>query len=584
MEQPTFAELGLSPEILKAVDKLGFERVSPIQAAAIPVLATGKDVVGQSQTGSGKTAAFAIPSLERLDPRSRDVQVLVLCPTRELASQVAEEFHKLAAFKRGVSSVPIYGGASYERQFMELKRGPQVVIGTPGRLIDHLKRGTLKLDAVQTVILDEADRMLDLGFRDDIAQILDSLPKQRQTVFFSATVSREIQSLIAKHSHEPESIRIESKAVDAPAIEQWAYEVPPRMKREALIRLLDYHGFTLGIVFCNTQRMVDDLADSLAAQGIAVDRLHGGISQSQRTRVMQKFKKAEFEFLVATDVAARGIDVDQLQIVVNYDLPYDPEDYVHRIGRTGRAGKRGMAATFVSGREIYRLQGIERALKSKIRRGKVPTIGEVEEKRIDELLERLREVIRDQSMRGEQAYVDRLLEEGMASTDIAGAAIHLLLGPDRNEPGTTPKPDDKKQPAAKAMPPEAKPSSKPSSKPVATPSATPEAGPGPVLRPHPRMRPASRGFAWVTLNVGRDHDAGPREVTQMINEATGLPHREVGIILLDDQHSFAQIPEAGVNNLDQFPGAAQWQDQPVQIRRYTMQKKVKKKGGKKGRV
>jgi ATP-dependent RNA helicase DeaD len=356
MNTLNFADLGLSPEILKAVADLGFEQASPIQSAAIPILMEGHDVVGQSQTGSGKTAAFAIPAIEICAAQDRMVQVLIMCPTRELAMQVADEVHKLSAHKRGIHAVPIYGGASYERQFHELKKGVQIVIGTPGRIMDHMQRGTLRLEAVKMVVLDEADRMLDMGFREDIEHILKATPKERQTVFFSATVSKPIRDLIERHSREPKSVKIEQKTLTVPAIEQWYFEVPQRNKREALLRLVDFHGFKLGIVFCNTQRMVDELADDLVAQGISADRLHGGLSQTQRTRVMNKFKQAEFEFLVATDVAARGIDVDDLELVVNYDLPYDAEDYVHRIGRTGRAGRKGLAATFVTGRDIYKIQ------------------------------------------------------------------------------------------------------------------------------------------------------------------------------------------------------------------------------------
>ncbi len=339
---------------------------------------------------------------------------------------MAEEVHKLAAFKKGIHAVPIYGGASYERQFFELKKGVQIVIGTPGRLIDHIDRGTLDLSQTKMVILDEADRMLDMGFRDDLRTILDAVPKERQTVFFSATLSKPIRELIDKYSKSPEFVQIEQKEVSAPAIEQWYYEAPSRVKMQTLIRLIDYHGFKLGIIFCNNQRMVDELADALAAQGFSADRLHGGIAQAQRTRVMNKFKKSEFEFLVATDVAARGIDVDDLELVVNYDLPYDAEDYVHRIGRTGRAGKRGMAVTFVSGRDIYKLQFIEKYTKSKIRRGQVPTADEVEERRTEGLLEKVREVVDAGEFRDHAFLVDRLLEQGISSTDLAAALFYLL--------------------------------------------------------------------------------------------------------------------------------------------------------------
>ncbi|HLB32673.1 MAG: hypothetical protein A3F67_06095 [Verrucomicrobia bacterium RIFCSPHIGHO2_12_FULL_41_10] len=428
MEKRTFEALGVSPEIIKAVAQLGFEEASPIQAAAIPVLMTGVDVVGQSQTGSGKTAAYAIPAIEKVDPSSNAVQVLILCPTRELATQVADEVYKLTAFKRSIHCVPIYGGASYERQLFELKKGVQIVIGTPGRLIDHLERGTLKLDQLKVVILDEADRMLDMGFRDDIQKILESTPEDRQTVFFSATLSKPIRDLINRFSSDPKMVKIEQKELTVPTVEQWFYEVPSRMKTEAFIRLIDFHGYKLGIIFCNTQRMVDDLADALLAQGFSTDRLHGGIPQAQRTRVMNKFKNCEFEFLVATDVAARGIDVDNLELVVNYDLPYDPEDYVHRIGRTGRAGKKGMAMTFVSGRDIYKLQFIERYTKTKIRHGVIPSAVEVEGKRAELLYEKLSKRLESGEFKKHDLFIDRLLEAGYNSTDISSALFSLQLG------------------------------------------------------------------------------------------------------------------------------------------------------------
>ena len=443
MEKQRFDTLGLSPEILKAVAQLGYEEATPIQSAAIPMLLSGVDVVGQSQTGSGKTAAFAIPAIEKIDPASKAVQVLILCPTRELATQVAEEVHQLTAFKRTVHSVPIYGGASYDRQLFELKKGVQIVIGTPGRIIDHIERGTLKLDQLRVAILDEADRMLDMGFRDDIQRILDATPKSRQTVFFSATLSQPIKQLINRYSRDARNVAIEWKEISAPDIDQWFYEVPPRGKTQSLIRLVDYHGFRLGIIFCNTQRMVEELADALQAQGFSADRLHGGITQSQRTRVMDKFKKSEFEFLVATDVAARGIDVDDLEVVINYDLPQDPEDYVHRIGRTGRAGRKGMAATFVTGRDIYKIQFLERFTRSRITRGNIPTPGEVEGRRSEMMLDKVRALLESGTMRDQSAFTDRLMEEGFQATEVCSALFTLLLGPASEE---TPAPHQKQLP------------------------------------------------------------------------------------------------------------------------------------------
>jgi ATP-dependent RNA helicase DeaD len=426
MTPKLFSELGLSPELLKAVDKLGFEQAAPIQAAAIPVLMAGKDAVGQSQTGSGKTAAFAIPAIEKTDPNLRAVQVLILCPTRELAVQVSEEIHKLAFFKRGIHALPIYGGQSYERQFDGLRRGAQIVIGTPGRVMDHMRRGTLRLDAVKFVVLDEVDVMLNMGFRDDIELILQATPKERQTVFFSATIPRPIQQLIEKYSRDAQQVRIEQKAMTVPTVEQVYYEVDRRFKIELLTRLIDIYDFKLGLIFCNTKRMVDDLVDHLEAAGYMADRLHGDMTQHMRDRVMNKFRKSGLEFLVATDIAARGIDVDDVQVVFNYDLPYDGEDYVHRIGRTGRVGRSGQAITFVSGRELFQIRNIERYTNTRIHRGRIPTEAEVGEARENVFLAKLRATLQGGEFKRQEHLMERLLEEGFTSTDIASACLAQL--------------------------------------------------------------------------------------------------------------------------------------------------------------
>ena len=546
MNTLNFSDLGLSPEILKAVADLGFEQASPIQSAAIPVLMEGHDVVGQSQTGSGKTAAFAIPAIEICAAQDRSVQVLIMCPTRELAMQVADEVHKLSAHKRGIHAVPIYGGASYERQFHELKKGVQIVIGTPGRIMDHMQRGTLRLDAVKMVVLDEADRMLDMGFREDIEHILKATPKERQTVFFSATVSKPIRDLIDRNSREPKSVKIEQKTLTVPAIEQWYFEVPLRNKREALLRLVDFHGFKLGIVFCNTQRMVDELADDLVAQGISADRLHGGLSQTQRTRVMNKFKQAEFEFLVATDVAARGIDVDDLELVVNYDLPYDAEDYVHRIGRTGRAGRKGMAVTFVTGRDIYKIQHLERFTRTKIQRGKLPTANEVEERRLEGAFDQIREVLERGNL--SSAPVERLLEEGYSSTDIAAAMFELLTG-------GAPAPEEIVEPKAKK----------------------PERGSD---MPPPPLRPPSRGMRWVMLSVGREERVSPRDIIGLLEDSLGLPARSVGIIEIKPGQSFAQVPQQFLDVLRDGPREIETNAAPVKIALHDMERPEKKRRAK----
>jgi ATP-dependent RNA helicase DeaD len=426
MTSKLFSELGLSPELLKAVAQLGFEQASPIQAEAIPVLLAGKDVVGQSMTGSGKTAAFGIPAVEKVDPAKREVQVLILCPTRELAIQVSEEIHKLAAFKRGIHALPIYGGQSYERQFYGLKQGAQIVIGTPGRVMDHMRRGTLRLETVKMAILDEADVMLNMGFREDIELILQSVPAERQTVFFSATMPKPIRDLIEKYSREPQSVKIEQKAMTVPTVEQVYYEVDRRHKMELLTRLIDLYDLRLGIIFCNTKRMVDDLVDHLEAAGYQADRLHGDMTQNMRDRVMNKFRQSGLEFLVATDVAARGIDVDDIEVVFNYDLPYDVEDYVHRIGRTGRVGRSGRAISLVPYRELFQIRNIERFTNARIQRGKVPTVDEVAEARENVFLDKLRLLLKSGEYKNSEHLLDQLVQEGFNSTDVASALIHQL--------------------------------------------------------------------------------------------------------------------------------------------------------------
>jgi ATP-dependent RNA helicase DeaD len=426
MTSKLFSDLGLSSELLQAVEKLGFEQASPIQVEAIPVLLSGKDVVGQSHTGSGKTAAFGIPAVEKVDSSRREVQVLILCPTRELAVQVSEEIHKLAFFKRGIHALPVYGGQSYERQFYGLKQGAQIVIGTPGRVMDHMRRGTLRLETVKMAILDEADVMLNMGFRDDIETILKAVPAERQTVFFSATMPKPIRDLIEKYSRDPQTVKIEQKAMTVPTVEQVYYEVDRRHKMELLTRLIDLHDIRLGIIFCNTKRMVDDLVDHLEAAGYQADRLHGDMTQNMRDRVMNKFRQSGLEFLVATDVAARGIDVDDVEVVFNYDLPYDPEDYVHRIGRTGRAGKSGRAISLVPYRELFQIRNIERFTNVGIKRGKVPTVDEVAEARENVFLDKLRALLTSRGFPSYEHLLERLLGEGFNSTDIASALIHQL--------------------------------------------------------------------------------------------------------------------------------------------------------------
>ena len=427
MDTPPFSTLGLTPELLAAVDSQGFERPSPIQALAIPVALSGRDLVGLSETGSGKTAAFALPLLQKIDVSRRETQALIVCPTRELAVQVCEQVHTLGAgFGKDLQVAPVYGGASMDRQFKLLAHGAQIVVGTPGRLLDLWRRKALKLDAARFAVLDEADRMLDMGFREDMEEILAAMPADRQSLFFSATMNRQVEGLIRQFANDPEILEVQRKSLTVESIDQVCYEVRERSKVEVLSRLLDMEPPRLAIVFCNTKRSVDECTEALIARGYSADRLHGDITQTMRERTLRMFREGVVELLIATDVAARGLDIDDVDVVFNYDLPQDPEDYVHRVGRTGRAGRSGKAASFVFGREIYRLQSIERYIRQKIRRERIPTQEQVEGRRADKLLEGVRETLESGEFGGHDDHIDRLLDAGHTATDIAGALFSLL--------------------------------------------------------------------------------------------------------------------------------------------------------------
>ncbi len=366
METICFEELHLHQEILRAVAEMGFEAASPIQAQAIPAQLEGHDMVGQAQTGTGKTAAFGIPLLQKIDPDNKKLQAIVLLPTRELAIQVAEEIRRLAKFMHGIKVLPVYGGQDIVRQIRALKDGVQVVIGTPGRVMDHLHRKTLRVDQVHTVVLDEADEMLNMGFLEDMETILSQLPPNRQTVMFSATMPPAIAEIARKFQNNPVMVRVVKKELTVPKVEQFYYEVKPKNKVEVLCRLMDLYSPKLSVVFCNTKKGVDELVQSLQGRGYFAEGLHGDLKQEQRDRVMNAFRNGRTDILVATDVAARGIDVDDVEAVFNYDIPQDDEYYVHRIGRTGRAGREGKAFSLVVGKEVYKLRDIQRYCKTKI--------------------------------------------------------------------------------------------------------------------------------------------------------------------------------------------------------------------------
>ncbi|MCL1936016.1 MAG: DEAD/DEAH box helicase [Defluviitaleaceae bacterium] len=430
METKKFEDLEISPEILRAIQDMGFEEATPIQTQSISIVKSGKDVLGQSQTGTGKTAAFGIPTLEMVDEDSKNLQALVLCPTRELAIQVSEEFRKLLKYKEGIKALPIYGGQPIERQILALRKGVQIVIGTPGRVIDHMKRRTLKMDDVKMIVLDEADEMLDMGFREDIEEILQKMPEDHQTVLFSATMPKAIIDLTHDYLKDPVTVKVMPKELTVPLIDQVYFEVREHNKTEALSRLLDMYNPELAIVFCNTKKKVDELVEKLQSRGYFAEGLHGDLKQNQRDSVMKKFRNRTLEILVATDVAARGIDVDDIDIVINYDLPQDEEQYIHRIGRTGRAGRSGTAYTFIVGREIYKLRDIMRYTKAKIMRQNLPTIHDIEEVKIKNFAEKIKTTIQDERLTKYINIVENIVREDFDTLDIAAALLMLSLKDD----------------------------------------------------------------------------------------------------------------------------------------------------------
>ncbi len=429
----TFSDLGLSPQLLQAIEAMGFEQPSPIQAKTIPAILEGQNIVGLSQTGSGKTAAFGLPLLQGLNLENKCVQALVLCPTRELAVQVCEELQRLGSVLENFYTTAVYGGAPIDRQIRSLKRGVHLVVGTPGRIIDHLNRKTLKLDGVELCVLDEADRMLDMGFKDDMETILDALPDDAQKLFFSATMNKSVRGLIKAFSSNAVTIEIEKRTLTVESIEQLYYEVRNRSKIEVLSRLLDMEVEPKGIIFCNTKQMVEEVCEVLAMRGYIVDRIHGDITQVNRERVIKRFREGKVELLVATDVAARGLDIEAVGIVFNYDLPYDPEDYVHRIGRTGRAGNDGKSVTFVFGKDIHRLELIERYIKQSIKRMKIPSQEEVEGKLADSVLMKVRDLLESKKFDNYEHLFERLLETGSSAGEITSALLHLLKKQDARE-------------------------------------------------------------------------------------------------------------------------------------------------------
>lgn len=421
-----FNEFNLSEAILKGIEAMGFEEASPIQAQSMAPLLEGKDVIAQAQTGTGKTAAYGIPMLERVEKKG-PLQGLVLCPTRELCLQVANELANLGAYKKGVKILPVYGGTSIDRQIRALKGGVQIVVGTPGRVMDHMRRKTLRFDNLSIAILDEADEMFDMGFRDDMRTILDETPDNRQTCFFSATMEKDIMDFSAKFQRDPEIIRIKHKQLTVENIEQYYLEMKASMKPEILSRLVDIYDPTLAIVFCNTKRRVDALVSEMASRGYAVDGLHGDLKQNQRDSVMKRFRNSSIDMLVATDVAARGIDVGDVDMVVNYDLPQDEEYYVHRIGRTARAGRKGLSFSFIVGRDIYKLEDIVRYTKADLSYMELPTMEQMDVNKRESLEGKVAELLDAEADLSEyKPMVESMLRLEYGAVEISAALLKLL--------------------------------------------------------------------------------------------------------------------------------------------------------------
>ena len=428
MKNVRFEDLGLCKEIERAVKQMGFEEASPIQAQAIPVVMAGEDIIGQAQTGTGKTAAFGIPMLEKIDPELKKPQAIVLCPTRELAIQVAEEIRQLGKYMHGIKVLPIYGGQEISKQIRSLKTGVQLIVGTPGRVMDHMRRKTIRMDHIHTVVLDEADEMLNMGFRDDIETILKEVPKARQTLLFSATMPQAIIEITRAYQKKAKVIKVLNKELTVPNIEQFYYEVKPKSKTEALTRLLDVYAPKLAVVFCNTKRQVDILVEDLKGRGYFAAGLHGDLKQVQRDRVMKAFRTGRTEILVSTDVAARGIDVDEVEAVFNYDLPQDNEYYVHRIGRTGRAGRVGRSFSFVSGRDIYKLKEIRRYCRTKIYARQIPSRNDVSNTRMEVILKDMERVIDGENLTALiQTIQSRADEAEYTTIDMAAALLQICM-------------------------------------------------------------------------------------------------------------------------------------------------------------
>jgi ATP-dependent RNA helicase DeaD len=494
----SFEGLGLGEPLVRTLVDLGYEVPTPIQARTIPLLLAGRDVIGQAQTGTGKTAAFALPTLERLDPKRPRVQALVLTPTRELALQVSEAFHKYARYVGNVRVLPVYGGQPIHKQVDRLEAGVHVVVGTPGRVMDHLRRGTLNFDALATVVLDEADEMLRMGFIEDVEWILEQAPEGVQTALFSATMPREVRRVADRHLSDPASVQIEQKTLTVPTIEQQYINVSEQSKLDALTRLLETEPIDAVLVFVRTKTRAAELTEQLQGRGYAAEEMHGDMSQVQREAVIRRLRAGQAEIIVATDVAARGLDVERVSHVVNYDIPTDVEAYVHRIGRTARAGREGKAILLVAPRQQRMLRDIEAYTRQRIEPVRVPSKADVAARRTALFKERIRKTLADENLELYLAMVEELADEGIDMAELAAAAARLAQG-DRPLDVT---PDDE------AM----------------------------------RFEPSADGMVRLFLGAGRRDGVRPGDIVGAIANEADVPGRAIGAIDIYDRFTIVEVP------------------------------------------
>lgn len=512
MNDLSFLELNLTPKVQRAIDEMGFDMATSIQSQAIPLIRTGVDVIGRSQTGTGKTVAFAIPAIEAIDTHEEKttMQVLILCPTRELAQQACEEIKKLTKFKPGVKAVEIYGGVPMDRQIVRLKKA-NIVIGTPGRVMDHMRRRTLKLDHLKMIVLDEADEMLSMGFKEDIETILTDTPETRQTILFSATMPPAILRLTKEFQKDPQIVEINAKQVTLDNITQTYIDAPMGRKMDALNLILRFYNPNLAMIFCNTKRMVDEITEYLNKNGFDAEGLHGDMKQSQRTKVMDSFKFGKTSILVATDVAARGIDVNDIDYVINYDIPQNTEYYVHRIGRTGRAGKSGNAITMCSGRrQVYTMRDIARAVKSEIKPINIPSLTDIQSKSFEFNTTIVEETLSNEIPATYTKMVETLMEKGHDAEAIAAAVLKLHFG--QNEVALS----------------EIKSSSNYNSQ---------------------DRGATAGGFGKMVINIGRDNRVAPNHIVGAITERTNLAGNDIGKIEIFDDRTVVSIPASRIEEI-----------------------------------